>query len=237
MAQASRPPNQFLESLSAADYELLRAQLKSVALEQETILFPAGGEITRAYFPTGGVVSLVVNLTVGETVEAGMIGRDGVVGGSAALDGAYALNQAIVQIAGPSCVIDIRHFRAAVEKSSSLRTLLYRYDQFVLAQAQQSAACIAKHDVEARLCRWLLRARDLAGSDLLQLTQEFIAQMLGVRRTSVTLTAKNLHQAGLINYRRGRIQIVDLEGVQDSTCECYATVNAQHSRLLGRIPN
>ena len=237
MARVARPPNQFLESLSRADYDALQPHLSEVELEHAAILFSAGEHITHVYFPTTAAISMVVTLMVGETVEAGMIGRDGVVGGAAALDGPLALNQAVVQIGGSSCQIEIRPLKAAIDRSHTLRAALYRYDQFILAQAQQSAACIAKHDIEARMCRWLLRTRDLIASDTIPLTQEFLAEMLGVRRTSVTLTAKNLHNAGLIDYRRGRIQITDLEGVQEATCECYETINLRQREILGRIAN
>jgi CRP-like cAMP-binding protein len=236
MTPHARPRNLFLQSLSAADYELLRPALTATTLKHEAVLFEAGDNIALGYFPTGAVISLVVRLVEGETVEAGMIGRDGVVGVSAALDGAHALNQAIVQIEGPCSTINIGQLREAAARSLTLRAQLYRHDQFMLAQAQQSAACNAKHVVEARLCRWLLRTRDLIDGDVIHLTQQFIAEMLGVRRTHVTFIAKNLHNAGLINYRRGRIQITDLEAVGDAACECYETINRHRRRLLGE-PN
>ena len=121
--------------------------------------------------------------------------------------------------------------RAAVAASKSLRMKLYEHDQILLVQAQQSAACNAKHQIEERLCRWLLRTRDLVQSDNIELTQEFLAQMLGVRRTSVTLAARHLQGANLIKYRRGHIQILDLEGLQDTSCECYEAVKSQVVRL------
>ena len=113
---------------------------------------------------------------------------------------------------------------------------LYEQDQLVLAQAQQSAACNATHNIEERLCRWLLRTRDLVGEDVLALTQEFMAQMLGVRRTSVTLAAHHLQQIGLIKYRRGQVRIVDLEGLQEAACECHQAFKDQAARLLAAAP-
>jgi CRP-like cAMP-binding protein len=110
-----------------------------------------------------------------------------------------------------------------------------RHEQTLFAQAQQSTACMANHQVEARLCRWLLRARDLCGNDHLPFTQEFLAEMLGVRRTSVTTVAHTLQQAGMIKYRRGRIEILNVEGLRDSACECYKTVKEQHDQLLGSL--
>jgi len=192
-----RPRNNFLQSLTNGDFELLRPHLRDVELEHSQVLFDVGGKIPGLYFPQTGVISLVVVLSDGDLIEAGMIGRDGVVGTAAALDDAVALNRAIVQIEGTASVVDMPHAQAAVAASRALRKKLYQHDQVLLAQAQQSAACNAAHDVEERLCRWLLRTRDLVGADSLPLTQEYIAQMLGVRRTSVTLAARNLQAAKL----------------------------------------
>ena len=151
--------------------------------------------------------------------------------GSAALDGTIALNDAIVQLPGTASVLDIAQLRKAAEQSVTFRTALIRHEQALLAQAQQSAACNAAHPVEARLSRWLLRARDLSGSDSLHLTQEFLSQMLGVQRTSVTIVAGTFQQAGLIRYRRGNIQLTDLAGLVDCACECYGTVKAHYDEL------
>jgi CRP-like cAMP-binding protein len=230
---AQLPPNQFLQSLSIGDFELLRPHLKTVKLEHAAVLFDVGGVIERLFFPHDGVVSLVVGLASGDMIEAAMIGHDGVVGTPAALDGSIAINRAIVQIPGMGSAIDTQHMRAAVVTSKSLRMKLYQHDQILLVQAQQSAACNAKHQIEERLGRWLLRTRDLVQSDNIELTQEFLAQMLGVRRTSVTLAARHLQAAHLIKYRRGHIQILDAEGLQDSSCECYEAVKSQVTRLRG----
>jgi CRP-like cAMP-binding protein len=224
--------NHFLQALSRGDFELLRPHLRDVKLTHSDVLFEAGGIIERLYFPTSGVVSLVVALAGGDVIEAGMIGRDGVVGTSAALDGPVSLNRAIVQIAGTASAIDTQPMRAAVAASKSLRIKLYQHDQMLLAQAQQSAACNAKHQIEERLCRWLLRTRDLVESDSIELTQEFLAQMLGVRRTSVTLGASHLQAVNLIKYRRGHIQVLDVDALQEASCECYEAVKSQVARLL-----
>ena len=161
-----------------------------------------------------------------------MVGKDGVVGGSAALNGDLSLNKAVVQLTGRASVVDVDRVRALAESSVVFRTALMRHEQFVMAQAQQSAACNASHAVEARISRWLLRCRDLAGSNDIALTQEFLAEMMGVRRTSVSLVANTLQQAGLIKYRRGHIRVLDVEGLQDAACECYETVKAHANRLL-----
>lgn len=234
MHQQSRSPNRFLQSISPGDFELLAPHLRSVELRHSAVLFEPGGAIDRIYFPQTRAISLVVPLGGGEMVEAGMVGRDGIVGTPAALDSATAVNQAVVQVGGQASVVGVAATQSAARQSASLRAALYQYDQLLLIQAQQSAACNAIHRVEERLCRWLLRSRDVLESDLLPLTQEFVAQMLGVRRTSVTLVASRLKEAKLIKYRRGRVEILDLEGLQDSACECYRAFKSQEARLLGR---
>jgi CRP-like cAMP-binding protein len=232
MASQPHSPNHLLASLPAADFEAIRPHLKAFDLVQEEVLFRIGDAIHRVFFPHSGIISLVVDLAGGETIETAMIGRDSIVGASSALNGAISLNKAVVQLAGHGSVLDVARFRQLAEASPVLRTTLIRHEQILYAQAQQSAACNATHTVEARLSRWLLRARDLGGSDTLELTQEFLAQMLGVRRTSVTIVASTLQQAGLIRYKRGRIQITDMEGLQDAACECYGTVKRHYDRLL-----
>ena len=225
-------PNRLLASLRPADRALLRPHLETVALDQEAVLFDAGEVIDRVYFPHSGIISLVVVLESGQAIEAAMIGRDSMVGASSALDGVVSLNTAIVQLAGSGETLDVARFREIAEKRPDFRTTLVRHEQALFAQAQQSAACNASHIVGARLSRWLLRARDLSGSDMLPLTQEFLAQMLGVQRSSVSPVAHTLQQAGLIRYSRGRIEILNLEGLRDASCECYGTVKAHYDRLL-----
>jgi CRP-like cAMP-binding protein len=162
-----------------------------------------------------------------------MVGADGVVGASSALDGRVSLSRGIVQLPGDIIVCDIEGLKSAALRSPNLLSLLIRHEQAVYAQAQQSAACFATHQVESRLCRWLLRARDLSGSDALPFTQEYLGEMLGVRRTSVTVVAHTLQTAGFIRYARGKIQILDSDGLREGACECYETVQRHYSRLLG----
>jgi CRP-like cAMP-binding protein len=226
-------PNNFLASLPAKDFELLRPHLKPFDMVHEDLLFDAGDIIHWVYLPHSGVISLVIGLTDGQLIEAAMVGRDSLVGGSAALDGGVALNRGIVQVEGTASILDVKMLREVADQSVFFRTTLIRHEQALFAQAQQSAACNASHSVEARLSRWLLRTRDLAGSDMLGLTQEFLAQMLGVRRTSVSLVANTLQEAGLIRYSRGRIEVTNLEGLRATSCECYATVKSHSDRLLG----
>jgi CRP-like cAMP-binding protein len=184
------------------------------------------------YFPHSGIVSLVVGLASGDIIESAMIGRESIVGASSGLNGQLSVCKAIVQIAGTATVLDSPRLRSLADSSMDCRTLLFRHEQLVLVQAQQSAACNATHTIEARLARWLLRARDVQGSEDLLLTQEFISEMLGVRRTSVSVVANTLQHAGFIRYRRGHIRILNLEGLQETACECYQTVKAQSERLL-----
>jgi CRP-like cAMP-binding protein len=180
---------------------------------------------------------VVVGLTSGQFVEAGMLGRNSVVGPAAPLDGAIALNRAIVQVETMGMTADTAVMKRLVKESETLRLALIRNDQLASAQTQQVAACNALHELEERLSRWLLQARDLLRSDTLPLTQEFLSQMLGVQRSSVTLVARKLQEAGLINYRRGRIHVLDVEGLRDSCCECYGAINAHFERLIGWSPN
>jgi len=225
--------NLLLSLLPPSDLKQLESHLKPARFEQHHVLFEADEQIRHVYFPTGAVISLVVTLSTGETIEAAMVGHDGVVGASAALDGKISLSRGIVQLSGEMIVCNLEALRSVALENPRLLALLVRHEQTVYAQAQQSAACFATHQVVARLSRWLLRARDLSGSDTLPFTQEYLAEMLGVRRTSVTVVAHTLQAAGLIKYARGKIQILDKDGLEDSACECYGTVKAQYEKLLG----
>ena len=160
-----------------------------------------------------------------------MVGLDGVVGASAALDGRMSLNRAVVQLGGSSLACEVGELGAIALQSVNMLSTLIRHEQALFVQAQQSAACMASHTVEARLCRWLLRARDLSGRDTLDFTQEFLAEMLGVQRTSVTLSAQTLQQAGLIEYKRGKIHILNVDGLRESVCECYEAIKGQYDKI------
>ena len=205
-------------------------------LPQKTVLFEAGAPIKSVYFPITAVISLVIGLEAGGMTESAMVGRDGAVGIASALDGKIALSRGIVQLGGDALVCDPGTFKGVAMQSERLISLVMRHEQTLFAQAQQSTACMANHDIEARLSRWMLRARDLSGSDDLPFTQEFLAEMLGVRRTSVTTVARTLQEAGIVKYRRGQIEIVDVEGLRESACECYETVKGHYQQLLGAPP-
>jgi CRP-like cAMP-binding protein len=231
--RGTKMSNQLLDLLSKDDLALLKPYLIPQHLKQHTILFESGDEIQHVYFPTTAVVSLVVVLSTGETVEAAMVGRDGVVGASAALDGKISLSRGIIQLGGDAIICNIDKLKAAALASPTLLSLLIRHEQTVYAQAQQSAACLANHNIESRMSRWMLRARDLSQSDTLLFTQEFLGEMLGVRRNSVTVVAHTLQSAGLIKYSRGKVEILDIDALQESSCECYGTVRGYYDSLLG----
>lgn len=228
-----RPSNGFLSALSAEDYDLIRPHLRTMDLPHEAVLVEAGETLKRAYFPHRGVISLVVKLAKGEHVQVAMIGRDSLLGTLSTMGDACALNMAIVLVPGAASVMDLDRLRGAAEQSSTLRTLLTRHGLAVYVQVQQTAGCNAAHPVEARLSRCLLHTHDLSGDYRLLLTQETMAQMIGARRNSVSLVANTLQQANFIHYSRGHIQILNLDGLRQTACECYATVKAQYDRLLG----
>jgi len=228
-----RPSNGFLSALSPDDYELIGPHLRTVDLPHDAVLVETGKTLKRAYFPHRGVISLVVELAKGERVQVAMIGRDSLLGTLSIMGDADALNTAIVLVPGVASMVDLDRLRIAADQSSTLRTLLTRHGLAVYVQAQQTAGCSAAHPVESRLSRCLLQTHDLSGDSRLLLTQETMAQMIGARRNSVSLVATSLQQANFIHYSRGHIQIVNLDGLRQTACECYATVKAQYDRLLG----
>lgn len=232
MDTTSRSPNGFLSSLSADDFELIRPHLKSVDLVQDLVLVAVGDTLKRAYLPHRGVISLVVDLARGEHVQVAMIGRHSIFGVFSALGDPVALNSAIVMVPGPASTIDLERLRTIADKSATLRAALIRHGLAVYAQIQQTAGCNASHTVESRLARCLLQTHDLSGGVKLLLTQEAMAQMIGARRNSVSLVASTLQQANYIHYSRGHIEILDLDGLGRTACECYASVKAQYERLL-----
>jgi CRP-like cAMP-binding protein len=234
MDSAAQSSNVVLASLSADDFEAIRPHLRTVELSPERRLIRLGEAITQVYLPHSGVVSFIVELAAGERVEVAMVGRDSIVGASAALGILVGVTEAVVLLPGTASVIDVDRFRAAVERSEALRTTLVRHGQALFVQAQQTAGCNASHSVEARLARWLLRVRDLSGSNHFTLTQELMAQMIGARRNSVSIVANTLQQARYIRYSRGHVEILDLDGLTGLACECYGAVKAQYERL--RLP-
>ena len=232
MKEVPRPPNRLLQVLPPAEFLSLCPHLESVELTKGAVLARAGAPIQQVYLPHSSVVSMMVGLSEGQTVEVAMIGRDSLVGASATLDDGPSLTDAIVVVPGTASVLKAADLRAAADRSSMFRKLLARHTQALLVQALQSAACNASHSVESRLSRLLLRARDLCVREGLPLTQEFLAQMIGVRRNAVSIVAHSFQQAGLVSYSRGHIEITDVDGLRRISCECYQVVRTQCDRLL-----
>jgi CRP-like cAMP-binding protein len=224
--------NLLLKSLPEAEREALAPHLKPVEFKQHKILYDIHWQVHEVYFATDAVVSLVVPLSTGEIIESAMVGRDGVIGAGAALNGRISLNRAIVQIGGQALGCAVDALKEILARYPHFQSLLGGHEQALFAQAQQSAACNATHVIESRLARWLLRAADLHGRTELPLTQEYIAQMLGVRRTSVTVVARTLQEAGMISYRRGLIKLLDIPALQDTACECYQAIKLTYDSFL-----
>jgi CRP-like cAMP-binding protein len=232
MLVSGRPTNYVLQSLSDADFALVKPHLKPVELTRGSVLYNAGEPIHRVFFPDSGIISSVVELASGQAIEIAMIGRDTVAGGLFALDGKVSLYKGIVQLAGSGWSVDVDKLRAAASASPSFARSLVVHEQIVFAQAQQAAACNAVHSLEARMARWLLYVRELIDGETLQLTQEFLSQILGVQRSSISLVAARLQQRGLIHYRRGRLVIERLDDLRKVACECYDAVKSHRDRLL-----
>jgi CRP-like cAMP-binding protein len=210
---------------------LLQPHLKKVELEQGELIQEQGELIQNVYFPNSGMISLVAVMQQGNCVETATVGREGAIGAMAGLGPRRAFTRAVVQMPGTASRIATPRFQDAVAASPSIRDIIVRHHEVLLAQVQQSAACNALHEAESRFCRWLLQSRDRSDGDVVPITQEFLAQMLGVRRTTVTLVAQSLQEAGLLRYRRGRIEILDRDMLEDRACECYGVVrrtNEQH---------
>lgn len=213
------------------------ALTSSCQVDDASIVYDPHQTIERVYFPINGAVSLVVPMSSGEIVETAMVGRDGMLDAAAVIDGRVSINRAVVQLSGACHYCEANSLRQILGQCRTLYALIAKHEQVLLAHTQQSAACNATHDLESRLARWLLRARDLVGSDDLELTQGYIAEMLGVRRTSVTLVAHSLQQAGLLRYSRGHIRIVNVEALRELACECYEVVKLHYETLLHAASN
>ena len=225
--------NRLLDLLAPAQFELLRSHLRSEVLPLNRALQERGKPIESVVFPTSGMISMVATMRDGVTVEVGVVGHEGMLGVQAVLGDDTSLNEAMVQIPGSAFIIPAEVLRQEAEMSPQLRVILLRYVQAFLNYATQSAACNRAHLLEQRLARWLLTARDRAGTNRLPFTHEFISMMLGVRRAGVTVAAISLQSAGLIQYAHGRITIADSEGLEAAACECYEVMKKEYARLLG----
>lgn len=216
--------NRLLAALLRKDYERLGPHLEHVRLVQGKILYGASDTIRYAYFLTGGMVSLLSISEDGRTIEVGAVGKEGMVGIPSVLG--FDTSPYLVMVQLPCTAMRVRAdvLKGEFGRGGHVQSLLLRFTHTLLTQISQSAACNAFHRVEERLCRWLLASHDRAQSDTFQLTQEFLAQMMGVPRTSVTMIAGKLQRAGLISYRRGRIRIIDRQGLELTSCECYRII-------------
>jgi CRP-like cAMP-binding protein len=228
--------NRLLTLLSDDDYERLRPHFSISKLSYRKVLYDARREIRNVYFPIDGVASLVLEMGNGAAVEVGTIGSEGMVGIPIVLGDRHAPSTVYVQVPGRALRMDARVFHQEVKRSPTLHAVLLRYIHALFNQVAQSAACAHLHKVEQRCCRWLLMTRDRMPSDEFLLTQEFLGMMLGVRRPSVSLTMTDLQKAGLIRYSRGRVNILNRNGLQKRACECYKISKLEFDRLLGDSP-
>lgn len=232
VAKASLPlDNKLLASLPRDHFDRLLPNLSTVVLPQGVILYEAGDEVDQVYFPLYGMLSLLAVLRDGKAIETATVGREGVVGAMAGLGLYKSLVRVVVQMPVAVGKIAATHFRTVAAGSEPIRNLCIRYNEVLLSQARVTAACNALHTIEARFCRWLLQSADRGGSDTVTLTQEFLAEMLGVRRTSVTEVASKVQSAGVITYSRGVIKILDRPALLRMSCECYETLLDQSAVL------
>ena len=222
--------NKLLATLPHDDLDLLQGHFTIEPLAQNTSLFNVDDEVEQVSFPLSRMVSLLVILNNGDAVEIATVGREGVVGAMAGLGLHKSRVRAVVQLSGVVARIPARQFRKIAATSKAISTLCISYNETLLAQARITAACNISHQVEARFCRWLLQSHDRAESDTVPLTQEFLSEMLGVRRTSVTQVAIKMQDAGVISYTRGIIKIIDLAKLKTLSCECYETLRDQTPR-------
>jgi CRP-like cAMP-binding protein len=211
---------------------LIEPYLEPVELRPGTLLHQRGQPVYHVVFPLSGLVSIAVPMRRGGPVECAVVGREGIIGACVGSGIRSAIDDAIVQIGGTAMQISLEHFRRALDQSSNIRQLSARCDAMLMVQSHQSAACNAVHTAEARMSRWLLEFCDRSDNDKFPFTQEFLAMMLGVRRTTVTLIAGTLQNAGAIRWRRGRVQILNRTVLEASVCECYARVRQCADELL-----
>jgi len=230
-----RPANYLLSALPREPFERLAPHLERHTLQHGAILHKPGEAITDLYFPLDCLISMIVTMRDGRTVETGVVGRHEVVGINAFMGGRETTRTAyVVQIAGDAMCVPAEPLREAFDRDQALRDLLLKYTQAVVAQISQNAACNRLHTLEQRYARWLLESRDRIGSDDLRLTHEFLSAMLGVRRAGITEVSGAFQALGLITHRRGLTRIVDGRALEAVSCECYTVVREEYDRLLGR---
>lgn len=233
-AVASQSPtsNLLLAALPAADREPLLAHLEPIALPLGWALYESGDRLTHVFFPTEGIVSLLYVMESGASAEIAVTGNEGLIGVSLFMGGGSTPSRAIVQSAGHAYRLGAEILKREFERGGHLQHLLLRYTQALITQMSQTAVCNRHHTVEQQLCRWLLLSLDRLASNEVRMTQELIANMLGVRREGVTEAAGRLQDAGLIRYQRGQISVLDRPRLEQRVCECYAVVKRECDRLL-----
>ncbi len=225
--------NRLLALFEPADRKMLTPHFKSVTLEYRKALYEAYQPIEYVYFPIAGVASLVNTMVNGIASEVGTIGNEGMVGLPVILNDTMGPTSVYMQVPGEGLQLPAKVLREAIDQSKTMRIVLAHYTHAFFNQVAQSAACNHAHDLNQRCCRWLLMTHDRVQSPEFTLTQEFLAMMLGVRRTSVTLAANKLKRQKLIDYNRGRVTIFDRTGLEKQSCECYAVSKREFDRLLG----
>ena len=230
---ASNPrANQLLAALPDAEWQRWLPQLEAIDLPLGKVLYESGNNLTHVYFPSTSIVSLLYVMEDGASAEIAVVGHEGIVGISLFMGGQSTTNRAVVQSAGQGFRLKANLMMQEFNRAGPVLHLLLRYTQALITQMAQTAVCNRHHSLDQQLCRWLLLSLDRLPSDELVMTQELIANMLGVRREGVTEAAGQLQRAGLIQYRRGRITVLDRKGLEQRACECYAVVKREYDRLL-----
>jgi CRP-like cAMP-binding protein len=227
--------NQLLAALPGEDFARISKKLKLVTLPLSEVLYEAGSRQRSVYFPTTAIVSLLYMLADGASAEIAVVGNEGIIGVSLFMGGETTPSRGVVQSAGYAYRLSGKFLKEEFTRGGAMQHLLLRYTQALLTQMAQTAVCNRHHSVDQQLCRWLLLSLDrLVGNELV-MTQELIANMLGVRREGVTEAAGNLQDAGLIKYSRGRITVLNRDGLEARTCECYGVVKKEFDRLLPAV--
>jgi CRP-like cAMP-binding protein len=229
---AKQQGNRLLAALEPSSRKRIDPHLEPVKLRLGAVVCDAGGLLKHAYFPQGSVLSLLTVLENGSAIETANIGSEGAFGLFAAMYSRVSFNRCLVQLEGAMVRCPIELLQSEFKKREHLRNLFVSYSETLLSQVQQTVACNALHITEERMCRWLLMMHDRAEGEALPYTHEFLSEMLGTNRKSVTLAAQALQTAGLISYRRGKIQVVDRAGLEKASCECYAIVKERFDAFL-----
>jgi len=233
MAPVADPrENQLLAALPEAEWARWLPHMEAVEMPLGKVLYESGGRLAHVYFPTTSIVSLLYEMENGASAEIAVVGREGLVGVSLFMGGESTPSRAVVQSAGHAFRLKAALMLQEFNRAGPALHLLLRYTQALITQMSQTAVCNRHHSLDQQLCRWLLLSLDRLNSNDLVMTQELIANMLGVRREGVTEAAGNLQEAGLIRYRRGHITVTDRAGLEQRTCECYAVVKKEYDRLL-----